>query len=391
MINRIEKINCTGCKMCADICPQGAVSYEADAKGFWYPVVDENKCIRCGLCIKTCPCLSGYISDKHEPVVYSAWLKNDDMRLKSTSGGIYYTLAERIIRKGGCIVGCRYTDDYKGAYHVISDSNDDLDKIIGTKYFQSDTVGIYIAIKRLLDEGKDVLFCGTPCQSAGLQKFLMKPCPHLVTVDFVCRGINSPQIYRDYLSELEAEYQSKVEWVHMKDKKAGWQSLGFFVKFQSGEEYFRSGEDELWVQGYTRDNLYTRPACHCCRFRTFPRVSDISLGDFWGISGARKEDLFKGISLVMINSDKGQALFNQVQDEIVFERRSVEEAVDGNPSILQNESVSRNSDVFFQQLECMSVSESIRKCLSDKWEESEASKPVSWMKKLLGKLNSKRL
>jgi coenzyme F420-reducing hydrogenase beta subunit len=219
-----------------------------------------------------------------------------------------------------------------------------------------------------------------------LQNYLERSYPKLTTVDFVCKGINSPKIYREYMMELETKYSSKIRFVHMKNKRTGWQSLGFYVKFQNDEEYFRSGKDDLWVQGYLRENLYTRPSCHYCRFKTIPRVSDISLGDFWGIAGASKKEIFKGISLVMINSDKGEVLFNKIQPEIHFEHRSLEEAVYGNPSILQNVSTGKKSEAFFEQLGHMSVSESIKSCLINLDERDEPRDSITMNRKILNLL-----
>ncbi|SCZ76069.1 Coenzyme F420 hydrogenase/dehydrogenase, beta subunit C-terminal domain [Acidaminobacter hydrogenoformans] len=391
MIDKIEKIHCSGCMMCADLCPENAISYEADTKGFWYPIVDQNECTQCGLCVRTCPGMSHFISDKQDPEVYSAWLKNDSVRLKSTSGGIFYGLAQRILSRGGYIAGCRYTEDYKGAYHMITNSCENLEKIIGSKYLQSNTKGMYKEIKSLLNAGYEVLFCGTPCHSAGLQRFLMKSYPGLITVDFICRGINSPKIYRDYLAELEEAYESKVESVHMKNKKAGWESLGLLIKFQNGKEYFRTGEHDWWVQGYLRDQLFTRPSCHYCQFKTLPRVSDITLGDFWGITGVKKADIFKGVSLVMINSEKGKDLFDQIQGEIYMERRTIDEAVSGNSSILYNESSGCNSELFFDQLSEMSVTESIQRCLNRCDEIAEDKKSISLTKGISNFFKKRRL
>ncbi|MDD4582933.1 MAG: Coenzyme F420 hydrogenase/dehydrogenase, beta subunit C-terminal domain [Eubacteriales bacterium] len=365
MIDGIEKILCTGCKMCADICPNLAISYETDKKGFWYPRVEEQKCNQCGLCIQYCPGLSGFISDKQAPMVYSAWLRDDVIRLKSTSGGIYSALARQYINEEKYIVGCQYTDDYKGAFHAIYNTNEGLEKIIGSKYFQSDTAGIYKEIKILLDGDKEVLFCGTPCQSAALQKYLSKSYPNLITIDFICRGVSSPTVYYKYISELEEKFNSRVKSVHMKNKRAGWESLGFCVRFRNGREYYRKGKDDLWVQGFLQGSLYTRPACHHCKYRNLPRVSDISLGDFWGISGVEKDDLFKGISLVMVNSAKGEALFEQIMAGIAFQERSLDEAVQGNPSIFYNNPRGERSELFFELLDSMSISESIKRCLKN--------------------------
>lgn len=383
MIGEIEKTSCTGCKMCADVCPKQAISYREDQKGFWYPEVDREKCNECGACINNCPGLSGFESTKCHPEVYSAWIADDEIRLTSTSGGVYYALAKQYIKKSDYIAGCRYSENYKGAFHTVTDSEEELGKMVGSKYFQSDTGGIYQEIKTLLDAGKEVLFCGTPCQSAALQRYLKRSSSGLLTVDFICRGVTSPGVYRRYISELEERFQSTVKSVHMKDKRAGWQSLGIHVKFENRKDYYRTGKDDPWVQGYVKENLYVRPSCHYCRYKTLPRVSDISIGDFWGIRGAKNVDLFKGISLVMVNSAKGSALFDQVKDEIIYEKRTLEEAIAGNPSILSNEPVGCKSELFFKSADSMNISEAIKICL--KMETGKTPKNIPTM--ITGKIS----
>lgn len=375
MIDGIERIKCTGCKMCSDICPSGAISYHSDKKGFWYPVVDYGKCIGCRQCIDTCPALTDKENKKHYPEVYSAWLKEDGKRLQSTSGGIYYALAKHYIDEGKFIVGAQYTEDCKGAFHTAANSEDGLEKLIGSKYVQSDTAGIYNEIKARLDSGEEVLFCGTPCQSAALQNYLKKPYSNLMTVDFICRGVSSPRVYVEYIEELERKFRSAVKSVHMKNKRAGWQSLGILIKFRNGKEYFRKGKDDLWIRGYLQENLYTRPSCFHCKYKVLPRVSDLSLGDFWGLQGAKKDDLLKGISLVMINTAKGNELFLRIKEDIVVKERTLLEAIKGNPSILMNDCIGRNSGTFFKLLDEMSVSESVKKCIKHKRSKAAERKP----------------
>ena len=195
MISSIEKNKCTGCKMCGDICPSGAVDFKTENDGCWYPTVDEEKCIECGLCIKKCPALNIVPSDNNsEPAVYAAWSLNEKVRYDSTSGGIYYEVAKAFIDEGGYIAGCIFSSDFKTAKHVIGKTYDDLNAIMGSKYFQSDTAGIYKEISALIKNGEKVLFCGTPCQVAALRSFLGKNQSDLYLLDFICKGINSPKV-----------------------------------------------------------------------------------------------------------------------------------------------------------------------------------------------------
>lgn len=344
MIDKMERDRCTGCKMCADICPNMAISHEADDSGFFYPVVNYEMCSRCGICIKNCPAFDVYAGDKKEPKVYFAWAKDDEIRMKSTSGGIYSILAAEYVCNGKYIAGCRYSDDYRGSFHQICDDSAGLLNIMGSKYIQSDTAGMYKKIGSLLKEGKEVLFCGTPCQSAALQRYIAEPDKNLVTVDFVCKGVSAPKKYADHLSRLEGKYKSKILSVHMKNKRKGWDSLGILIKFNGGREYYRKGRNDPWVRAYM-DNADLRPSCYNCSYRTLPRVSDITLGDFWGIRGFGRKELFKGVSLVMINSVEGEELFLQIKDSIVFGIKTLKEAAEGNPSLIKDSIVKSGGSI----------------------------------------------
>ena len=187
----ISKEVCTGCKMCGDICPTNAISFQTDFDGCWYPNVDNEKCVKCGLCEKKCPALHIMPSQKEkDPVVYAAWTKDDRIRYNSTSGGIYYELAKSFIEQGGYIAGCAFSEDYKTAKHILGKTEHDLQEIMGSKYFQSDTAGIYKAVLKLLKQGEKVLFCGTPCQVAALRSYVGKDYENLFLLDFICKGIN---------------------------------------------------------------------------------------------------------------------------------------------------------------------------------------------------------
>lgn len=362
MVGSIDKNLCIGCKMCGDLCKTNAITFKIDNEGFWYPAVNEDKCIKCKQCIKRCPGLTKIENYNEFPQVYAAWSKSDDTRLSSTSGGVYYELAKYILKSGGYIAGCIYNDDFKGAEHVVSNSMDGLKKIMGSKYFQSDTAGIYIKVKKLLDEDNLVLFCGAPCQCAALVNFLGNKYENLITVDFICRGINSPKAFYKYISELEQKYKSKAKFVRLKDKKTGWQSLASYVKFENGKEYHKDRYQDWWIRGYICGNLYMRPSCHACKFKELPRVADITIGDFWGIKGCDNEALYKGVSSVLLNSSTGKRLFNSIKTEITFSERSLEEVSNGNPYLLRIAQKGKNRDEFFMELDKYNFSQAVKNC-----------------------------
>ena len=190
----LDSDQCTGCKLCGQICPVSAISFAEDETGFWYPRVDEEKCIRCGLCEKKCPALHPVRSEKGQPEVYAAWAKDKKIRLNSTSGGVCHELSRCVVENGGYVAGVVYAEDFKSAHYELIHDEKGLEKITQTKYFQADADGIYPQVRDRLEEGKTVLFVGTPCYNAALQAFLGKEYENLIQCEFVCRGNPSPKL-----------------------------------------------------------------------------------------------------------------------------------------------------------------------------------------------------
>lgn len=352
MIDEAIGKDCCGCKMCGDACPSGAISFATDAEGFWYPRADAGKCSRCGVCVGKCPVLNETEDPAaFSPDVYCAWILDDGVRVRSTSGGLYYALAKRMLEDGGYIAGCAFSDDWKSARHVVGNTYGDLERIYRSKYFQSDTEGIYAEAGRLLGAGERLLFCGTPCQSAALLEYLGRDCENLVRCDFVCRGINSPAAHRANVRELERRHGSEVEFFNFKNKSKGWTRLGLLVRFKNGEVDFTDRDTCAWTKGYINYNLYMRPSCEKCRFKRIPRVSDISIGDFWGLEGSR-EDMEKGMSLVMVNTQKGRDFYERTLGYLHSEPQTLERALAGNACILNCPSVDHEKrGEFFRRME----------------------------------------
>lgn len=353
----IEKTKCCGCNACGDICPKGAISFKTDKEGFWYPEINQSLCIDCGLCQKTCPVLAkaDNVVRYDEPIVYAAYTKDDNIRTDSTSGGIHSMLALAMYEQNAYIGGAIYNKDHT-VRHIVSPDRQLLPEIRSSKYLQSSMKGVYKEVKELLKSGENVFFCGTPCQIQALYKFLRKEYDNLITCDFICRGVNSPKVFLSYMDMLEKQYGSKATQIKFKNKKWGWHNFSMRVNFENGEEYCKDRWHDLFFIGYLQSGNFARPSCYQCSFKGFPQKADITLADFWGIENVDPTmDQDRGTSLVMVNSDKGQALFDSIKEKIEWKRFTMDDAKKGNPALTSSLSAaSPNRDVFFKDLDKLS-------------------------------------
>ena len=335
MISIKNNIDCCGCNACGDVCAHGAITFKTDIEGFWYPVVDETKCVDCRLCERVCPELHiGELkkNDNNPPVTVAAINKNMAVRWDSTSGGAFSALAEVMYEQGGYVSGAVYDENFL-VHNFVSDKPEDLSRLRSSKYLQSNAEGLYVRIRELLRNGKKVLACGTPCQMAALRLFLHKDYDNLVIVDFICRGVNSPKVYRKYLDSLERKYGGKVVYVKAKNKELGWRNLTRKVVFDNGKVYYGVKMDDNFRRGY-HTNVFCRPSCYTCQYKGFPRIADITIADYWGIEKINKNlDNNIGTSMILLNSKKGENFFGQVKDKIEWEYTTFESILPGNVAL----------------------------------------------------------
>lgn len=356
MINIINKVDCCGCNACGDICGKHAISFVADNEGFWYPEVNKELCVDCGLCDKVCPIQNkaNHVERYSELNVFAAYTKDEAIRLDSTSGGIHSMLALKMYEKDAYVGGAVYNSDHTCS-QIVDNNPERLPEIRSSKYLQSNAEGVYKEIRGLLKDGKNVFFCGCPCQIHALYNFLGKEYENLVTCDFICRGVNSPKVFLKYVEMLERQYGAKATEIKFKNKKWGWHNFSMRVNFENGKEYCKDRYHDLFFIGYLQANLLTRPSCYECRFKGFPQKADITLADFWGIEKIDKTmDQDKGTSLVMVNSDKGQALFDSIKEKIEWRQFTMDDARAGNGAMDASlKTASSNRDAFFVDLNNM--------------------------------------
>lgn len=312
-----DKEKCTGCGACKNICTKNAIKMEYDDKGFLIPVIDKEKCINCGLCKKICP-IENDIS-KFMPIkIYACKNKNQSKRETSSSGGFFQEISEYILNKNGKVFGAVFDDEFK-VIHGKANNINELEKIKKSKYVQSDTKYIYRDLRNELQNEKSVIFSGTPCQVQPIKNMKLKNEENLVLVDLVCHGVPSPKVFEDYKRILENKYKSKISNINFRFKKFD-ETQNIKINFENGEEYissFRLGD--MFYRLFLKD-LILRDSCYNCRFRSFDRISDISLADFWGIENGSAKNFAdkKGISLVLINTEKGLRLFEQVKENLEY-------------------------------------------------------------------------
>ncbi len=380
MIEIKDKKDCCGCNACGDICHVQAISFQEDQEGFWYPVIDKEKCDNCRLCEKICPIINIEKLKKNDfqkPIVYGGYSKDIVIRFDSTSGGIFSILAQSIYKQKGYVGGAIYTEDFK-VVNFISNNKKDLHRLRSSKYAESYAVGLYVRIKELLISGEKVLVCGSPCQMAALRSYLRRDYDNLIIVDFLCRATNSPKVFKKYRESLERKYGSKIIAIKDKNKEHGWHSLARKITFENGDVYYGEGHEDDYRRGYHM-NVFERPACYECKFKGFPRISDITLGDFWGIDkvdATLEQNL--GTSLIMINSRKGERFFEGIKDKLIVKQFRLEDIIPGNKTAILGGKlpypVHINRKDFFDDLEKIPFDECAHKYFPYKQENTLSTK-----------------
>lgn len=329
MISIKNKKGCCGCGACAQRCPKKCITMQTDKEGFAYPVVDTEQCTNCGLCEKVCPIINQQ-AEQHPIATYAAININNVIREQSSSGGIFTLLAEETINNGGVVFGAAFNEEWQ-VEHICVDNINDIKKLRGSKYVQSRIGNSYAMAEKFLKEGKEVLFSGTPCQIAGLKRFLRKEYINLKTVDFVCHGTPSPLVWKKYLEEICVTNNiSNIADIQFRNKAEGWKKYSLQIKYTGkgkNEVTFRETlNDNIFMKCFL-SNLCLRPSCYQCSARSGKSGSDITLGDLWGAENICPEfDDNRGLSLVMIR--KGQPLPQCDKIEIPYS-----EALKYNPSI----------------------------------------------------------
>ena len=362
MIDKISVRDCTLCGSCRNACPVDAIQFSKAYLDFHYPEIDADRCAHCGQCEKACPLLgskgkpgAGY------PVAFAARSTDDSIRLHSSSGGVFYALASQMLQDGGFVCGAVFDERFH-VRHIVSDKQENLFRMMGSKYAQSDMGHCYREIKEKLRAGKRVLFSGCPCQVAGLRTYLGKNDTNLFLVELICHGIPSDQMLHAYISMREKKYGARLKRLEFRNKAKGWHNSSVRMEFENQRIYSESIAADAYMNGFL-GNVTLKSSCYDCRFRSFAAGSDIILGDFWGAEAELPEDDNKGISAVIVNTGKGMDILNHCNLTLIS--TNVETIIKYNKNLIQSAEPSPRRGLFYAYAENAGIEEAIQKHLEE--------------------------
>lgn len=332
-----DKKDCCACGACVNKCPKQAITMQEDEYGFMYPVIDVDKCVKCGLCVKTCA-YQNSVLEQEPQTTFIAQTKNTDIK-KSASGGVFASIARQVLEAGGVIFGTAldYEDNILEPRYVMADNLKDLEKLLGSKYVQSDTGNIFILVKEQLLKNRMVLFCGTPCQVDGLKACLGRHYENLYCIDIICHGVPSKKMFKDYIRFLEQKYNDKILDFKFRDKTNGWGLTANAYTANAGNKLipcYMSSYYDMFLKSYTY-----RINCYSCKYANKHRVGDVTIGDFWGVDIEHSEvlctnggdiDEKQGVSCVIVNNGQGKKLLSNYGNGLMLVESQYDKAAKHN-------------------------------------------------------------
>jgi coenzyme F420-reducing hydrogenase beta subunit len=329
-IESIDRSDCFGCFACLDTCPTRAITSVEDEEGFLVPLINKDGCTQCAKCWDICPVNNLGSKNYSEPIVYGAWHKDSDVVKRSTSGGVFTALASNVLDDGGSVYGAKFSPGWN-LRHSRAANLEELAPMRGSKYVQSSCEGIYLNIEKDLQRGQKVLFVGTPCQVAAVQRYMCEvpEIDNLLCVDIICHGVNSPGVFKKYVQHLESVENDNLVSFNFRQKNCGWIAPQVEATFKR-KKLVRVFNMDPFISGF-RKNLYLRESCYSCPFAKIPRIGDITIGDFWGVP----DDMYsnEGVSVVLLNNEQGKAFLDRAGEELNLQPSSFPVAKAKNPQL----------------------------------------------------------
>lgn len=374
-----EKKNCCGCGACAAVCHLNCITMEKDEEGFLYPHREESACVHCGMCDKVCPMQREAAEKKFDTEAYVLYRSDENKRRQGSSGGVFSALAAAMLESGAAVGGVAMDDDAYGASWLLADDATKLEALYGSKYIQADICQAYRELRALVSQGKGALVSGTPCQIEALKKYPGLNTEKLFFVDVVCHGAPSPQVFRKYVEEQEKKEQSKVTSVFFRDKHLGWRNFSLKLKFENDKESSQSQRGNSFMKLFLRDRIL-RPSCYYCQFRNLNYSGDVTLADCWGVRGLCQDlDDDKGLSLVLVNTERGQEMITELMEKRVLLGRKMllSQAVKANANLTTQPALTRERSACFADMD---------RCTMEELAEKYAK--VSWKDRLKGKIKN---
>lgn len=339
-----EPSRCVGCAACAQICPTHSITMREDKEGFLQPKIDYKTCIKCHKCEKTCPVLNQEIvNGEKETQAFAAINKDERIRYISSSGGVFHALAKWTINQDGVVFGARFDEKWE-VLHDYSETLEGIISFMGSKYVQSRIGDSYKQAKSFLEQGRWVLFSGTPCQLGGLRAFLGKEYERLIQVDLICFGVPSPGVWRSYLKEY-AQKKGKITRVSFRDKKEGWRHFKMVIA-NDGDAIGQN--EDVFMRGFSKE-VYLRKCCNQCRYRGYHRNSDLTIADYWGVD-RYCEEMFddKGTSIVFCHTNKGERLLKGISESLILVSQTKDNAIAFNPYMVGQHAKETKRTRFFR-------------------------------------------
>ena len=364
-IKEKNKEKCCGCTACMNICPVNAIEMIPDEEGFLYPTVNKGKCINCGLCEKTCPIINKKKAEGKIEEAYALRTKNEEILKTSTSGGFFTPIANWVLSNGGVVIGVGFGDGLRVEHIVVTNENKErLIDLRGSKYVQSYLDNVFTQTKEFLKVGKTVLFSGTPCQVQGLIKFLDKEYDHLITVDLICKGVPSPELWNKFVNFQESKNKSKIKKVIFRNKTYGYHSGTMKIEFENGKRYYGSGRVNYMLKSYYSE-IASRPSCYNCNFKDKKHISDFTIFDGWSVNktvygGVEDDD--RGYTNIFVNSSKGKKILEKIKQNYILYEIDIDKAIEFDGIMVENSAVpNKNRKEYYKFFKENSMEDTIKK------------------------------